>query len=296
MPLTNALINFLATKLHLTPQHPSTTKLSLVCLKRSDFDTILTYTTDRDPNAYANDRHQRNRQRNVIWYNPPYSRNVKTNVAQNFLQLIDKHFPTTNKLYKIFNWHTVRVSYGCLENMKTYITKHNKRILNKHATQTNANKNDTRQTVNNETQQCNCRQRDACPVEGKCLSASLVYQADVTTADNGETKSYVGVTGGEFKGRYRNHVKSFKSKKYSNNTELSKHVWKLKESRRAFSIKWSLVKKVPTYKAGSRRCNLCLEEKLFILKNRKNLLNKRTEIFSKCRHETRYLINKFQCK
>ena len=59
-------------------------------------------------------------QRNMV--QPPYSKSVKTNVAQKFLLLIDKHFPPSNKLHKIFNRHTVRVSY--------FINKHNNKILN----------------------------------------------------------------------------------------------------------------------------------------------------------------------
>ena len=52
-----------------------------------------------------------------------------------------------------------------------------------------------------------------------------------------------------------------------------------------YQIKWSIVKHANPYKYGSRRCNLCLEEKMSILKsNKKNLLNKRSELFSSCRH------------
>ena len=93
----------------------------------------------------------------------------------------------------------------------------------------------------------------------------------------------------------RNHTKSLANKKYSKETKLSKPVWELKAAKKPFTIKWSLLKKVPAYKAGSRRCNLCLEEKLTIMKNKDNaLLNKRTELFTKCRHETRYLVS--NCK
>ena len=74
-------------------------------LRRSDFNAQLTY---QPPNANTNTR--RSRSRNVIWYNPPFSKNVKTNIAHKFLQLIDKHFPPSNKLSKLFNRHTVRVS------------------------------------------------------------------------------------------------------------------------------------------------------------------------------------------
>ena len=40
----------------------------------------------------------------------------------------------------------------------------------------------------------------------------------------------VGMTSNTFKERFRNHIKSFTHKKYSNETELSKYVWHLKEN------------------------------------------------------------------
>lgn len=51
---------------------------------------------------------RRNRRRNVLWYNPPYSRNVETNVGKCFLSLIDQHFPKSNPLHKIFSRNTVK--------------------------------------------------------------------------------------------------------------------------------------------------------------------------------------------
>lgn len=258
-------------------------------LKHSNFDTNLTYEPPaQNGNDYPNYNQQRkrNRQRNAIWYNPPFSKNVQTNIGRDFLSLLDKHFPPSNKLYSIFNRHTVRVSYSCLPNMKSFISQHNNKILNQYTKQ---------QTNTQNANECNCRRPDACPVEKKCLSESVVYQADVTTVDNNETKSYVGVTGGPFKNRYRNHTKSFSHRKYADETELSKFIWKLNDSKRAFKINWSLRKKVAAYKIGSRRCNLCLEEKLILLKDRKHeLLNRRSELFSKCRHVTRHLVS--SCK
>ena len=40
------------------------------------------------------------RKRNIIWLNPPYSMNVKTNIVRKFLQLIDKHFPNITNYIK----------------------------------------------------------------------------------------------------------------------------------------------------------------------------------------------------
>ena len=100
------------------------------------------------------------------------------------------------------------------------------------------------------------------------------------------------MTSNTFKERYRNHIKSFTHKKYSNETELSKHAWHLKQNKADFTIKWSIIKKSISYTGGSKRCNLCLEETLSILKKKDNfLLNKRSEIVSACQHK-----NKFQVK
>jgi hypothetical protein len=42
-----------------------------------------------------------------------------------------------------------------------------------------------------------------------------------------------------FKERYANHTLSFRHKKDSNKTELSKHIWKLKENNQDYTIKYS---------------------------------------------------------
>ncbi len=96
-----------------------------------------------------------------------------------------------------------------------------------------------------------------------------------------------------FKERYRNHIKSFNHKRYSNDTELSKYIWKLKDNKQDFDITWSVLKQSISYTGGSKRCNLCLEEKLCILKdkNKQNLLNKKSEIVSTCNHRKKHLIN-----
>ena len=83
------------------------------------------------------------------------------------------------------------------------------------------------------------------------------------------------MTSSTFKERYRNHIKSFTHKKYSNETELSKYIWLLKQNKTDFTIKWSIIKKSISYTGGSKRCNLCLEEKLNILKEKDNCLLKK---------------------
>ena len=79
---------------------------------------------------------------------------------------------------------------------------------------------------------------------GKCLTKNLVYQDEVTTNDNNETKKYIGITANEFKQRYRNHSKSLCDVTiYSNETELSKYIWKfsggfrVRQTRQATKVK-----------------------------------------------------------
>ena len=244
-------------------------------LKKSNFPTQLSF---EPKNTNANTTC--NRKRNTIWFNPPYSKNVKTHIAHEFLNLIDKHFPPNSKLSKIFNRHTIRVSYSCGENIKTFITRHNKNILNRLNPQSTQNKT-------NLTKTCNCRQQHLCPTDGNCLNSNVIYKAEVTTTDNNETKTYIGVTACDFKTRYRNHIKSITNAKYRKETELSKHTWTLKENKRNYNIKWGFIKQLPPAHEKQKSCRLCLEERLLILKGRKkNILNKRSELFSACRHVT----------
>ena len=59
-------------------------------LKRSGHTTNFTYMTNDNstPQQSTPSHHRKNRQRKIIWFNPPYSRNVQTNVGKAFLGLI----------------------------------------------------------------------------------------------------------------------------------------------------------------------------------------------------------------
>ena len=72
--------------------------------------------------SFQEENDQRTRRRKIIWFNSPYSRSVKTNIGKNFLHLLVKHFPTNNKMQKIFNKNTVKVSYRCMKNMDSIIS------------------------------------------------------------------------------------------------------------------------------------------------------------------------------
>ena len=56
-----------------------------IALNESGYKTTLTYTKTRNVN-------NRNRAHNIVWFNPPYSQNVKANVGKTFLKLVKKAF------------------------------------------------------------------------------------------------------------------------------------------------------------------------------------------------------------
>ena len=55
-----------------------------------------------------------NRRRNTIWYQTPFSKNVKRNIAEQFFYLLDKYFGKNHKYFKTFNINNVKVGYSCL--------------------------------------------------------------------------------------------------------------------------------------------------------------------------------------
>ena len=117
-----------------------------------------------------------------------------------------------------------------------------------------------------------------------CLISKVVYKAEVSTTDNTETKLYIGIKSNQFKQRFNNHAQSFRDQKYSNETELSNYIWDLKLKGREPVINWSILKRARAYESGGKRCNLCIEKKLCIMKaDKTRLLNKRSEIFTKMR-------------
>jgi len=64
---------------------------------------------------------RKNRPRKTIWFNPPFSLNVKTNIGKAFLKLVEKHFPKHHKLSKIFNKNSIKLRYSCMDNMAKLI-------------------------------------------------------------------------------------------------------------------------------------------------------------------------------
>ena len=131
-------------------------KIYSKALKETGFTDELKYL----PNEVQElgNRNRRKRKRKIIWFNPFYSKIVKTSVGKVYLKLLKKHFPTSLILHKIFNKNTVKISYICMENINYVISSHNKIILNPRTTSFG----------------CNCWKKESCPLNGECLTSQLV--------------------------------------------------------------------------------------------------------------------------
>ena len=289
-------------------------------LRKSGHTTSLSYKpTQQQRNP------KKGRSRNVVWFNPPFSQHVRTNIGKEFLRLINKHFGNpSHKLRKICNRNTLKMSYSCMPNIKSIISNHNKRILE--------------ESVTTEEKPCNCRDTSNCPMNGRCNVKTIVYTATVTPqeppppstatdismkqpannvtpqqlsqtaanatnttrsrkkkANKSKIMNYIRSRETTFKARFNNHTHSFRNRNKSNATELSKYYWNCLNHNNKPDIKWNIYTSARSYECGSGRCNLCLEEKIAILKSDKErTLNKRSEILFKCRHKNKFKLRNFK--
>ena len=139
---------------------------------------------------------------------------------------------------------------------------------------------------------CNYRRRTDCPMDGKSLSECLLFKASVSTTAN---KYCYGTCENIFRERYNNHKCSFRNKSCEKNTELSKYVWELKEIDVNRFINWDIAMKSQKHVCGSRKRDLCICKTLLIASVDVNdLLNKRDEHLSKCRHRNKFTFKCFK--
>ena len=224
--------------------------------------------------------HQSIRKRQIIWFNPPFNSAVSTNIGKEFFKLLYKHFLEHHKLHEICNRNNVKLSYSCMQNMQAIINRHNKTLLAK---------NGKINTTSSKT--CNFRVKADCPLQGNCLVKSIVYQATLESSDAGP-KIYYGSCSTTFKARFYNHNQSCKHPKKCHATELSKAIWKEKYRGLSPKITWQITKQASAYSSWARSCNLCLEEKLAILKaGLRTNVNERCEMFNKCRHRSKFKLS-----
>ena len=240
-------------------------------LSEAGYSEKLTY----DPEQLRPTRGTKRRRRNIVWFNPPYSRNVATNIGKEFFNLLRIHFPVQHPLHRLFNRNTVKLSYSCTMNLDNIIKAHNAKILNKEE-----------DNSGNDDKTCNCRDQTACPVGNNCLKNNVLYKATVQYED--KEQNYIGMTENTFKTRYTLHKASFKHSTKRKQTELSNLIWTLKGNGTEYKLTWSIINRARPYQPGKRTCNLCLSEKFHILTG-SHLINRKTELLNKCPHRRKYI-------
>ena len=215
-------------------------------------------------------------QRKIKWFNPPFSKIVKTNLGKTFFRLIIRHFTKHHKMSKIFNENRIQLSYNSCRNKGSVIAPHNRII--------------TQPTSNNHG--CGCRKRAECRLYKKCLTTNIAYKAMVSLPIKPDIKSFT-IAETSFKNRFRNNKRDFRHKRYVNSSEFSKYMWKLRGEKITANMKLNTMSIANGTPKGSV-CKLCLTEKFWLLKhfNDKHLLNKKPEFNCKCRHKNKLQVKK----
>ena len=87
---------------------------------------------------------------------------AKIFLQKSFLNLLDLHFPRNHIYSSIFIRNKIKVSCSCMENIKSLINNHNVKVLN---------------NTTEIQESCNCRNKNNCPLDGKCLTQNILYEA-----------------------------------------------------------------------------------------------------------------------
>ena len=171
--------------------------------KNIGYKTKLQYQEPKE-----NDQNKKKGKRNIIWFNPLYSRSVKTNIGRIFLKLISKHFLPNHKFVTIFNKDTIKPSYFCMPNIRSKINGNNKIIL--HSKPTEPQKS------------CNCLVKEDCQINGLCLTSNILYQDTIKcNARKYEQKRYKGI--------YETILNDYNDPRYANHKKLFNLLIKCRE-------------------------------------------------------------------
>ena len=158
-----------------------------------------------------------------------------------------------------------------MPNIKSAINSHNTKIL--------------RSPVNN--QRRTCINKSNCPLQEKCLS-QIHYIKQILVRKTFKQKFIMAYQKQNLKQDIRT-IKNPSTTKSTKMTLLSNELWKIKASKEEPVLVWKILGQYQPYNVNTKRCLLCLNEKLQIAIYRgNNMLNKRTEITNKCRHRNKY--------
>lgn len=78
-------------------------------LNAGSFKEEITHSLSMEPLT------KRNKSQKAVWFTPPYSPPIATNVGKIILALIEKHFPIQRKYMKlVFNRHNLKISFSSI--------------------------------------------------------------------------------------------------------------------------------------------------------------------------------------
>ena len=138
-----------------------------------------------------------------------------------------------------------------MPNMAAAISNHNKKIL---------------KPISAEDQpKCICGLGPECPVDGTCSQKWVVYSAKVTPSSGGTVETYTGLTYRPFKTRWKEHMSDFENPKCRTKSNLSGHIWDLKDRGKGYNVEWSIIDKAPPFNTTTKKCLLCIKEKHHIM-------------------------------
>ena len=131
-------------------------------------------------------------------------------------------------------------------------------------------------------------------IKWKLQNRNVIYKC-ISLTKNNVKKIYLGVSERELKKNwYYNHEQSFRNENYNYSITLSTYLWSIKSTseEQNVNLNWEVMRQAAPYSNISKRCLLCLHEKLAIAlyPYPKELLNKRYEMVSKCRHLNKFLL------
>ena len=130
--------------------------------------------------SFNNNGKKYNRKRNIIWFNPLFSKNMIKKVDKSCLDLVEKYFPAKRMPNKVFNRNTLEVSHSCMPNLKTVINLHNHKTIDEVA---GPNK-----------KSCNCINSLKCSLNQLCLIENTLHKAFISSdLPNYIDKVYIGI-------------------------------------------------------------------------------------------------------
>ena len=126
-----------------------------------------------------------------------------------------------------------------------------------------------------------------------CQHKNVAYSCKVSTPDRKENRlHYIGLTEHTFKDRLYRYNNFFKYESKRNLAELSIFKSGKKKDKINVDLDWSILDKAKSYSLASKKWMLRLTGKYHIVLSTKNLLNKRNELVTKCRHENKFILQR----